>query len=192
MIVIGILSLRQCLIWLSPLTAISASGMSRKLPLCIQVSHTYNGEWLDVTWAHATVWLEGSGTGLGWWWWCDVKMAERWCWGMQEIECNPMAQYDSVSDLWPRVVFLWDVLMIFYGFWPFWDFLMKFSLCFLLHRFLMRLLDDLSCSLLDNFLMKFHAFLAVMRPLWDFMLFITSFILIYVRVSKFIITMECL
>jgi hypothetical protein len=50
-IVIDILSLRQCFLRLPRSTEVSISGTSRKLPLCLTVSQhvLYSGEWPDMT-----------------------------------------------------------------------------------------------------------------------------------------------
>ena len=43
------------------------------------------------------------------------------------IGCTPMAHCNNVWGLWVRVIFLWDVLMIFHGFCPLWDLVMRFD-----------------------------------------------------------------
>ncbi len=69
----------------------------------------------DLTWCELLLlWSEGSLGGLGWWWWCDVKMVERWCWSMREMECAPMDHCNNVCGLWLTVIFLWHFLMIFH------------------------------------------------------------------------------
>ena len=43
------------------------------------------------------------------------------------IGCTPMAHCNNVWGLWVRVIFLWDVLMMFHGFCPLWDLVMRFD-----------------------------------------------------------------
>ncbi len=84
----------------------------------------------DWTWRELMLlvdWRVPSG-GRSWWWWCDVKVVKRWCWRIREIiGCTPMAHCNNVWGLWVRVIFLWDVLMVFYGFCPLWDLVMRFD-----------------------------------------------------------------
>ncbi len=80
--------------------------------------------WRDVN-ACYCVWRFQSG-GWGWWRGADVKMVERWCWRVREIECTPMAHCNSMRGSRLTVIFLWDILMILHAFWPLWDFLMRF------------------------------------------------------------------
>jgi hypothetical protein len=106
--VICLLFLQQCFERLLNSTETSVSGTSRKLPICLVVSQY---AYLRLTWRDVNSWFcdwRVQSEVWGWWWWCAVKMVERWCWRMREIECTPIAHCNNSCGLWLTVIFSWD------------------------------------------------------------------------------------